>query len=207
MEKRNFMCCIFLILATMAYAQIGYQVSLLNNATGEARSNERVTVTVKITDSEGKTVCEETKNETSNDFGVISMSVGDSETFTNADWSKLPFFIEASIDGRLLGKSQLLSVPVAEYAKKSGGGLTKEILMSKVWYNEDESGYSIAFKENTVYCYHPDGGVKYYFNKYRIDGNFVFIYDGHYADDDNPYRDKGLYLYDGDRLLPILALD
>ena len=156
-------------------AQIGYQVSLLNNATGEPRANERVTVTVIITDSEGKTVCEETKNETSNDFGVVSMSVGDSETFANADWSKLPFFIEASVDGRLLGKSQLLSVPVAEHAKHTGS-LTKELLCSKEWvFNE----VSFIFKEDGIYI-RRDSEVSNKEGIYHIDGNNVHYTDGHH---------------------------
>jgi len=66
----------FIFLASAANAQIGYQVSLLNNATGEPRANESVTVTVKITDSEGTVICEQTKQETTNDFGILSMSVG-----------------------------------------------------------------------------------------------------------------------------------
>ncbi|MBD5261646.1 MAG: hypothetical protein HDS38_05890 [Bacteroides sp.] len=172
----------FIIITTIliynfnASAQIGYQVSLLNNATGEARSNERVTVTVKITDSEGKTVCEETKNETSNDFGVISMSVGDSDTFANADWSKLPFFIEASVDGRLLGKSQLLSVPVAEYAKRTGP-LTIDLLCSKNWvekedYDDDDTPDTFIFNKNGSYTY-KHAGMDYYHGSYYIEGNEI----------------------------------
>ena len=201
MKRIYLMLLSCIALSSYVSAQIGYQVSLLNNATGEPRANERVTVTVKIIDSEGKTVCDETKNETSNDFGVISMSVGDSDTFANADWSKLPFFIEASVDGRLLGKSQILSVPVAEYAKQTGK-LTKEILMSKVWYY-DSDGSSIAFKDSMVYGYHPDGSVKYYFKSFHIEGNFVYIYNGHYADDGYPTEETGLYLYVVEQLIPI----
>ncbi|MBD5261647.1 MAG: hypothetical protein HDS38_05895 [Bacteroides sp.] len=167
----------FLVVFSVS-AQIGYQVSLLNNATGEPRANERVTVTVKITDSEGKTVCDETKNETSNDFGVISMSVGDSDTFANADWSKLPFFIEASVDGRLLGKSQLLSVPVAEYAKHTGI-LTKELLRSKEWTYDGYKTVTYKFKENDVYevlsTYKDDRDSISYSGKYCINGNTVLI--------------------------------
>ncbi|MDE6017990.1 MAG: hypothetical protein K2G85_04155 [Muribaculaceae bacterium] len=137
--------CLFTFLST---AQIGYQVSLLNNATGEPRANERVKVTVKITDSKDNVVCEETKNETTNDFGVISMNVGDSDTFSNADWNNLPFYIEASVDGRLIGKSQLLSVPVAEYAKHTGS-LTIELLCSKEWKHIDDDGsYSRSYQFN-----------------------------------------------------------
>lgn len=182
----------------MASAQIGYQVSLLNNATGEPRANERVAVTVKITDSEGKTVCEETKNETSNDFGVLSMSVGNIETFSNADWSKLPFFIEASVDGRLIGKSQLLSVPVAEHAKHTGS-LTKEILMSRKWDNGD---YPLKFTEDKVYV-----GSKYVCRKYIIEGNFVLIRDAYYTDDGHFANEQGFYFYDGETLIPINRID
>lgn len=165
-------------------AQIGYQVSLLNNATGEPRANERVTVTVKITDSEGKTVCEETKNETSNDFGVLSMTVGDSEKFTNADWSKLPFFIEASVDGRMLGKSQLLSVPIAEHAKHTGI-LSKELLCSKEWkhYEDGKLDSEYKFHNNYKYisiCYNCDRNETGYIDVinegiYGIEGNTVSI--------------------------------
>ncbi len=161
-------------------AQIGYQVSLLNNATGEARANERVKVTVKITDSDGNIVCEENKNETSNDFGVVSMSVGDSDTFSNADWTKLPFFIEASVDGRLIGKSQLLSVPVAEYAKKTGV-LTKELLCSKEWKCEKDTEYEYVIHTfdvngNVTEIYKYKGEPQHHeVGKYTIDGNMVYI--------------------------------
>lgn len=174
--KKFLLSLLFIVTSLTTFSQIGYQVSLLNNATGEPRANERVTVTVKITDSEGKTVCEETKHETSNDFGVVSMSVGDSETFTNADWSKLPFFIEASVDGRLLGKSQLLSVPIAEYAKKTGS-LTKEFLCSKNWIHDSEYSQSILiFKENNTFesiynSKYEEDNIKT--GTYIIDGNIV----------------------------------
>ena len=101
-------------------AQIGYQVSLLNNATGEPRTDETVTVEIAITDSKGKTICSERKSATTNDFGVLSLTVGNSSTFTDADWSALPFFISATVDGTLIGRSQILNVPVAEYAKQTG---------------------------------------------------------------------------------------
>lgn len=63
-------------------AQIGYQVSLLNNATGEPRADETVTVEISLTDSNGKTLCSERKSATTNDFGVLSLTVGNSYTFT-----------------------------------------------------------------------------------------------------------------------------
>ncbi len=98
--------------ALSANAQIGYQVSLLDNATGEPRADETVTVEIAITDSKGKTLCSERKSATTNDFGVLSLTVGNSSTFTDADWSALPFFISATVDGTLIGRSQILNVPI-----------------------------------------------------------------------------------------------
>lgn len=165
------------VAAMTASAQIGYQVSLLNNATGEPRANERVTVTVKITDSNGNVVCEETKNENTNDFGVVSMSVGNDDTFANADWANLPFFIEATVDNHLIGKSQLLSVPVAEYAKHTGT-LTKEILCSKTWiYYYNNGDYKqCTFNENGGYTL-DDGSSHEEQGTYVIDGNIVYIFE------------------------------
>lgn len=195
---KKFSIILLIFCALQSYAQIGYQVSLLNNATGEPRSNERVAVTVKITDCEGKTVCEETKSETSNDFGVISMIVGDSKTFENADWSKLPFFIEATVDGRMIGKSQLLSVPVAEYAKRTGT-LTVDLLCSKEWECMDDV---LKFKSDKSYVLHFSDDEDEESGTYSIDGNVIILINGnkygdvyHYNTENNFIISPSGYLY------------
>lgn len=173
-----FVCCVAVVAAS---AQIGYQVSLLNNATGEPRANERVTVTVKIIDSNGNVLCNETKNATTNDFGVISLSVGNGIIFSNADWTNLPFYIEATVDNRLIGKSKLLSVPVAEYAKHTGS-LTKEHLCSKSWIHYYDNGNyrGYYFDENGTYikrtydAYYGD--IRDKVGTYVIEGYSIFIF-------------------------------
>ncbi len=146
-------CVIFLMLlfaTNSIFPQIGYQVSLLNSATGQPRAGETVTVDIKLTNSENATVYTTQQKATSNDFGVLSLSVGDAQTFEELDWNKLPLYIEVSIDGVLIAKSQVLSVPVAEYAKKSGLVLTKEFLTSRSW-----EVYSSLGKGSIVFG--PDG--------------------------------------------------
>ncbi len=161
--------------ALSANAQIGYQVSLLDNATGEPRADETVTVEIAITDSKGKTLCSERKSATTNDFGVLSLTVGNSSTFTDADWSALPFFISATVDGTLIGRSQILNVPVAEYAKQTGV-LTKEILKSKTWYQYGYKGRYYTFSDDTVTFHEIDDyGHNSWKYKYQIDGNNVFM--------------------------------
>ncbi len=161
--------------ALSANAQIGYQVSLLDNATGEPRADETVTVEIAITDSNGKAICSERKSATTNDFGVLSLTVGNSSTFTDADWSALPFFISATVDGTLIGRSQILNVPVAEYAKQTGV-LTKEILKSKTWYQNGDKDRYYTFSDDTV-TFHEIDDYEHnsWKHKYQIDGNNVFM--------------------------------
>lgn len=106
-------------------AQIGYQVSLLNTATGEPRANVTVNATVTITNSKGESIYTGTQSATSNDFGVLSLTVGNANTFKDVDFGELPFFIEVSVDGQMIGKSQILNVPVAEAAKKIVPAITE----------------------------------------------------------------------------------
>ncbi|MBD5304714.1 MAG: hypothetical protein HDS12_00250 [Bacteroides sp.] len=145
-------------------AQIGYQVALINNATGEPRALETVNVSLSITNSEGKTIYSGAQSATTNDFGILSLSVGDANTFKNVDWTKLPFFISAEVDGILIGKTQILSVPVAEHANHIGH-LTPEKLNGKT--------YSIQFsRESSVvyvsYTFNSNGSGHY---SYRFIGN------------------------------------
>lgn len=154
------------------HAQIGYQVTLLDTATGEPRSNETVNVRVTITDSAGGVVCSETKSATTNDFGILSVAVGSQDTFAGADWSKLPFFIEATVDGVMIGRSQLLTVPVAEHANHTGV-LTKEKLKSKRWVRDDSSSY-LTFGEDTYTFHEPGYGA--WTHRYFISGNMVGTY-------------------------------
>lgn len=118
MKQKTILMLACLICGITSYAQIGYQVSLLNSATGEPRANETVSVTVAITNSEDTQIFSSTQSATTNDFGVLSLQIGNSTTFDNVDWSKLPFFISATVDGVMVGKSQILNVPVAEAAKR-----------------------------------------------------------------------------------------
>ena len=113
-----------LLLHVDMQAQIGYQVSLLNSATGEPRANVLVEAEVTITNSDDEEIYKGTQRATSNDFGVIQLTVGNQSTFKDVDWSKLPFFIEVSVDGTVIGKSQILTVPIAEAAKYLAPGIS-----------------------------------------------------------------------------------
>lgn len=150
-----------------ANAQIGYQIALLNTATGEPRANVTVNADITITNSAGGMVYNTTQQVTTNDFGVMALTVGNANTFEKVDWSKLPLYISVSVDGVLIGKSQILHVPVAEYAKKSGTALTKEMIVGK-WVNkftgtfiEGEEGVIRKTSSSSIYTFNMDGSGTY----------------------------------------------
>ncbi|MDE6298834.1 MAG: hypothetical protein K2M10_04220 [Muribaculaceae bacterium] len=165
---------------TEVYSQIGYQVALINNATGEPRAMETVTVDLEITNKEGKTIFSGSQTATTNDFGILSLSVGDSSTFKDLDWSKLPFYISAKADGILIGKTEILSVPIAEYAKNTGV-LTIKKLCSQTWvYSDSNYKFSFTFNEdgtgNYNYILYYNGAVERrgdYPLRYYCQGNIV----------------------------------
>lgn len=117
---------------------------------------------------------------------TIDINPDGTVTFADVDWTKLPFYIEATVDGTLIGKSQLLSVPVAEYAKRTDE-LPKE-LIQRTWDVRSEEGYvgTLIFTESKVLLTIPnwdDHGALNLSGPYAISGYVIvssigtFIYD------------------------------
>ena len=151
MKKLKMLMLCLLASIMGAKAQIGYQISLLNTATGEPRANETVTVSVSLSNSENKVFYSETKSATTNDFGVLSLSIGNADTFKDVDFTKMPFFIEVTANGVAIGKSQILSVPVAEVAK-TVKPIDKSLIVG-TWVAYGSSGvlkykYILEFKDD-----------------------------------------------------------
>ncbi len=169
---------IAIFMAFTAYGQMGYQVSLLDTNTGEPRTNEKVNVSIKITDSKGAIICDEQTTATSDAFGVLSLTIGNETTFDNANWQNTPFRITASVDGINIGSSDILNVPIALYARKTGV-LSKELLCNKRW----SRGYPpaiIFYSDDTCKLDWDDENPTS--ATYYIDGNIVIIV---YRDSDN----------------------
>jgi len=107
--------------------------AVIRDASGEIISNEPVDVRISILDGwgAGPVIYQETHSVTSNQFGLINLSVGwgtpgTGYDFQNIDWSLNEKFIEVEIwdDGLSayvsMGTSMLYSVPYALYSKDDG---------------------------------------------------------------------------------------
>ena len=170
---RQLFILLTMLLAFSTSAQIGYQVSLLDTKSGEPRANEKTTVLVKISDSKGNIICNETQSVTSDAFGVLSLTVGNETTFSNVDWNNLPLSISASVDGILIGSSSVLNVPVAEYAKATGV-LTMEMLVGRTISMYDDC--SMTFASNGIATYVDPYVPSTERCQFEIDGNNVYVY-------------------------------
>ena len=182
MKKISFLL-LFICGAIAAQAQIAYQMTLHNTITGEIRANETVRVGVSLSNREGDVFCSETMYVTTDNFGILSLTVGDADTFKNVDFSKMPFYISVSVDGVMIGKSQLLNVPVAEVAKTLAPISVEEIVGT--WCDQDTEFYvdfKYTFKRNytvtathTIYTGTKDEKIEEYSGQYFIYGNFITV--------------------------------
>ena len=186
MKRQMLAMLCFLACIMCAKAQLGYQVSLLNTATGEARANETVTVTVSLSNSAGEIFYSETKQSTTNDFGVLSLTIGNADTFKSVDLSKMPFYIEVTANGVMIGKSQMLSVPVAEVAKQMAP-INKSLYIGKWRYKSSDE---VDFNEDgtaTITTYYPEHTeTEQYF--YKVDGANIYLIGAGEYDDPNIIR-------------------
>ena len=180
----------------IATAQIGYQVSLLNNVTGEPRADEIVDVKIEITNAEGHVICSEVQNATSNDFGVLSLSVGSSTTFDDVDWSKTPFYVSATIDDVLIGKSQILSVPIAEAAKTLVN--IDPVLLSGTWRG-DNATLTFSFSDNIfgscTITKTKEDEIRITNLSFEIEGNTIWCYEKNSDEDCIYMRYHNGYIY------------
>lgn len=188
MNKKSFLLLMLFTLcsAFTAVAQIGYQVALLNTATGKPRAGETVNATVTLTNKESTVIYTGTQKATTNDFGILSLTIGDTDTFKNVDWSKLPLYISVSVDGVLIGKSQVLSVPVAETAKSLAPAFDLNDLLGTWEYSFDAWGPDHTTHEIQRYVFNEDKSFSYVIirdgeivcnesGKYYIMGNLIVM--------------------------------
>ncbi|WP_051313614.1 collagen-like protein [Sporocytophaga myxococcoides] len=138
MKKYFYLIIITLISLHAAYAQtpnlLSYQ-AVVRNSNNALVVNTAVGIKITIlqTSATGTEVYSEAHQTESNSNGLISVSIGGgnvlSGNFATIDWSKGPYFIKTEIDPAggsnysITSVSQLLSVPYALYAEKSGSSI------------------------------------------------------------------------------------
>lgn len=168
--KKYILGCLILaiqLLPFCANAQMAYQFTLFDHSTGKPKDNTSVTVDLKITDSNGNLIHSESQNAITNDFGAVSLSVGNADTFEKADWNNLPFYLSAEIDGLIINTTQIMTVPVAEYAKHTSNIISNDHLCSKTWMIKQPADE----EDINFFVFYPDGTcINIYESGYNLEG-------------------------------------
>ena len=113
---------LFFSVQMMAQAPDAFQYqAVLRDADGNIRSNENLELGIAILQNaaDGTEVYSETHTTSTNEQGLVQLMIGEGDAtgdLSTVDWSAGPYFIEISVDGTVMGTSQLLSVPYAKYA-------------------------------------------------------------------------------------------
>ena len=116
----------FLVLLSLSLSIIAQSPQAFNyqavyrDVSGNIVANENVAVVTSILQGavDGTTVFTETHIGATNDFGLLSLTIGSVNTtdFPTIDWSAGPYFLNININGNDMGTTQLLSVPYALHA-------------------------------------------------------------------------------------------
>jgi len=123
---------VFLSFVSMGQSsdKISYQ-AVIRNSNNQLVSNQPVGMVISILkgSADGAIIYSETQTAITNINGLVSVSIGNKENYFSIDWADGPYFIKTETDPTggvnytITGVSQLLSVPYALYAKKSGSSI------------------------------------------------------------------------------------
>ena len=126
MKKTLFLFLLFSLITGTIMAQVPqkfkYQAVLRDNA-GEILTSHAVEIGVSILQGTetGTEIFSETHNVSTDTRGLIVLQIGSllngTGTIADIDWSVDDYFVEISVDGTVMGVSQLLGVPYALHAK------------------------------------------------------------------------------------------
>jgi len=135
MKKLYTLTISILLIINLANAQapngFKYQASIRDN-NGIALLNKLIAIKISLLagTANGTSVYSEVHNLVTSDFGIVNLNIGNgtvsSGNFSTIDWGSNTYFIKTEVDINngtnflFMGTSQLLSVPYAMFAAKSG---------------------------------------------------------------------------------------
>ena len=129
--------------------------AVLRNADGTIITDENITVDVSILQGSatGTSVFNEQHSVSTTAQGVINLNIGSVSDLSVVDWSADVYFIEILVNGTVMGTSQLLSVPYALYAEKTGIWIEDS---NGVYYNKGTVGIGTTSPYGDLHIYDDD---------------------------------------------------
>ncbi|BDD10782.1 hypothetical protein FUAX_32140 [Fulvitalea axinellae] len=124
MIKRFTLLLCLMAFAVSVYAQspqkFSYQ-TVVRDTDGSVMKNKTLSLRVEILSgsSQGATVFVENHELETDGQGLVQVDVGSVSDLSVVDWGAVSHFVKISVGDRVLGTSQVLSVPFAAYAQKA----------------------------------------------------------------------------------------
>jgi uncharacterized protein (TIGR02145 family) len=125
--------CIYLISNAQPPQAFNYQTVVMDNGNPVANTTVSFRISILKNNQNGNAVYIETQSPTTNEFGLVNLQIGNgtivSGKMDSISWGTDKYYIKTEIDITgstnyvFMGTSQLLSVPYALYAGKSGNPL------------------------------------------------------------------------------------
>lgn len=122
--------------------------AIVRNTSSELVANQQVGIQISILkgSANGTPVYVETLSPETNANGLISLEFGGEPGFDEINWADGPYFIQTETDPNggsnysISGTNQLLSVPYALYAEKSGDSSKWSTNSNNIYYNSGKVG-------------------------------------------------------------------
>jgi Cu/Ag efflux protein CusF len=120
--KKLILSGLIAIMSLIAMAQspsmFNYQ-AVIRDANSEILVNQEIVLTVEILKSgpEGTAVFSEVHEISTNAYGLVNVKIGSVNPIDGVNFGDDTYFVRISVDGNVLGTTQLLSVPYAMHAK------------------------------------------------------------------------------------------
>ncbi len=137
MKKTLAIICFFISQFTFAQIPQSFKYqAVVRDATGLLAVNKIISIRTSILSgsASGSSVYIETQTLSTNDYGVVSLNIGAgalvSGNFSTINWGATTYFVKTELDINgastyvFMGTSQILSVPYALYAEKTGSSLS-----------------------------------------------------------------------------------
>jgi len=167
MRKSKFLSIFILLFVGLSALRVTAQVPLqfkyqaaLRDAGGAVMANQNKTVVIDILQSSpaGTSIFNESHDVTTSALGLISLNIGSVNSLSGINWSASEYFLQITVDGTVMGVSQLLSVPYAlnaQFAETADyNSLSNLPILNSAnwntaygWGNHASAGYLTSFTE------------------------------------------------------------
>ncbi len=117
-----FVLPMLLVCSVLAQAPLSFNYqAVLRDHSGQVIASEEVTLEISILygSMDGQEVFSETHHTQTNTFGLVNLQVGSYSSLEDIEWGEEAFYIQVSLNGEVMGTTQLLSVPFALHASTS----------------------------------------------------------------------------------------